>query len=100
LPAARQLKGISRAAACRLESAEQALRDFLRTNLEGSSAKLYRDLYDLSQKWGSERRRDLLVRYLGFPLWDALLFPIQALAEAGENDGVTVQRICRSGKLR
>jgi patatin-related protein len=76
-----------------LESAEQALRDFLRTSLEGSSAKLYRDLYDLSQQWAPERRRDLLVRYLGFPLWDVLLFPIQALADAGENDGVKVQRM-------
>ena len=59
----------------------------------GSSAKLYRDLYDLSRELAPERRRDLLVRYLGFPLWDVLLFPIQALADAGENDGVQVQRM-------
>ena len=76
-----------------LEAAEEALRDHLRASLQGSSAKLYRDLYDLSQGWAPERRRDLLVRYLGFPLWDVLLFPIQALADAGENDGVQVQRM-------
>jgi len=76
-----------------LEAAEEALRDHLRATLQGSSAKLYRDLYDLSQGWAPERRRDLLVRYLGFPLWDVLLFPIQALADAGENDGVQVQRM-------
>jgi patatin-related protein len=76
-----------------LEAAEKSLRDHLRESLAGSSAKLYRDLYDLSQGWAPERRRELLVRYLGFPLWDVLLFPIQALADAGENDGVRVQRM-------
>jgi hypothetical protein len=76
-----------------LEAAEKSLRDHLRQSLAGSSAKLYRDLYDLSQGWAPERRRDLLVRYLGFPLWDVLLFPIQALADAGENDGILVQRM-------
>ena len=33
------------------------------------------------------------MRYLGFPLWDVLLYPIQALADAGENDQVKVQRL-------
>jgi Protein of unknown function (DUF3376) len=76
-----------------LEAAEKSLRDHLRQSLAGSSAKLYRDLYDLSRGWAPERRRDLLVRYLGFPLWDVLLFPIPALADAGENDGIRVQRM-------
>jgi hypothetical protein len=31
-----------------------------------------------------------LVSYLGFPFWDLLLYPIQALADAGENDAVEV----------
>jgi patatin-related protein len=76
-----------------LEAAEEALRGHLRQSLAGFSAKLYRDLYDLSHGWARERRRELLIRYLGFPLWDVLLFPIQALADAGENDGVQVQRM-------
>jgi Protein of unknown function (DUF3376). len=35
----------------------------------------------------------MLVRYLGFPLWDVLLYPIQALSDAGENDELKVQRM-------
>jgi hypothetical protein len=33
------------------------------------------------------------VRYFGFPLWDVLLYPIQALADAGENDEIKVHRL-------
>src|SRR5206468_5322413 len=76
-----------------LEQAEKELRAFVSTNLEGFSAGLYRDLWALSANWHPDRRRDLLVRYLGFPLWDVLLYPIQALADAGENDALDVQRM-------
>ena len=40
-----------------------------------------------------ERRADLLVRYLGFPFWDVLLYPIQAVADAGERDTIEVVRM-------
>jgi patatin-related protein len=77
----------------KLEEAEKAYRGFVQTSLTGFSAKLYRDLFDLSTGWTAERRLDLLVRYMGFPLWDVLLYPIEALADAGENDEVAVQRM-------
>jgi patatin-related protein len=76
-----------------IEEAEQELHTFLGKRLDGFSAKLYRDLYALSGDWHPDRRRDLLVRYLGFPLWDVLLYPIQAFADAGENDTLRVQRM-------
>ena len=76
-----------------LEAVQQELQTFLGAQLDGFSAKLYRDLYELSREWHPDRRRDLLVRYLGFPLWDVLLYPIQALADAGENDTLQVQRM-------
>src|SRR5262245_41055514 len=69
-----------------LEAAEARLRAFVNESLDGFSAGLYRELFDLSNGWDPKRRRSLLVRYLGFPLWDVLLYPIQALADAGEND--------------
>ena len=77
----------------KLEASEKELHAFLGKTLEGFSAKLYGDLYELSADWHPDRRRDLLVRYLGFPLWDVLLYPIQALADAGENDELKVQRM-------
>jgi patatin-related protein len=76
-----------------LGATEQELHTFLGKSLDGFSAKLYRDLYELSREWHPDRRRDLLVRYLGFPIWDVLLYPIQALADAGENDHLQVQRL-------
>jgi patatin-related protein len=76
-----------------LETAEKELHDFLGKALDGFSAKLYGELYELSREWHPDRRRELLVRYLGFPLWDVLLYPIQALSDAGENDELKVQRM-------
>jgi patatin-related protein len=76
-----------------LEAVQAELDTFLGKRLDGFSAKLYRDLYDLSGEWHPDRRRDLLVRYLAFPLWDGLLYPIQALADTGENDLLQVQRM-------
>ena len=76
-----------------LEAVEQELHAFLGSRLDGFSARLYRDLFELSATWHPDRRRDLLVRYLGFPLWDVLLYPIQALTDAGENDQLQVQRM-------
>jgi len=78
----------------------EALRDvtervarFNQEELRGFSANLYARLSDLARDWHLDRRRDLLVRYLGFPLWDVLLYPIQALADAGENDEIEVVRM-------
>jgi patatin-related protein len=76
-----------------LEAAEKQLHDFIEKELDGFSADLYRSLYTLSANWHPARRYELLVRYLGFPLWDQLLYPIQALADAGESDQVDVQRM-------
>jgi patatin-related protein len=76
-----------------LETAEKQLHDFIEKELDGFGANLYRSLYTLSANWHPARRHDLLVRYLGFPLWDVLLYPIQALADAGENDEVDIQRM-------
>jgi patatin-related protein len=76
-----------------LEAAESDLRAYVASRLKGFTAGLYRDLNTLSKNWHPDRRRDLLVRYLGFPLWDVLLYPIQAVSDAGENDEVDVHRL-------
>ena len=47
----------------------------------------------LSAGWAPERRAELLVRYLGFPFWDVLLYPIQAVADVGERDAIEVVRM-------
>ena len=55
---------------------------------------------ELSAGWAPERRAELLVRYLGFPFWDLILYPIQSLADAGERDAIEVVRMSpRDAKL-
>ena len=72
---------------------EQAFGKALEAKLAGSGEALYRRLHDLSEGWAPERRADLLVRYLGFPYWDVLLYPIQAVADVGERDAIEVVRM-------
>jgi patatin-related protein len=65
----------------------------LEARLAGTAEKLYRQLVALSARWAPERRADLFVRYLGFPFWDVLLYPIQAVADVGERDTIEVVRM-------
>jgi hypothetical protein len=76
-----------------LDALETALRDHLNKRLSGFTADLYSGLLGLTAGWNDDRRWDLLVRYLGFPFWDVLLYPIQALSDVGERDHVEVVRI-------
>jgi patatin-related protein len=71
----------------------KSLRSFLNDELDGFSLALYRDVDRLSGDWEPARRRDLLVRYLGFPLWDVLVHPVQSAGDAGERDAVEVIRM-------
>ena len=51
------------------------------------------EIHRLTLGWPTERRGDLLVRYLGYPLWDAVLYPVQRLSDAGERDRVEIIRM-------
>jgi patatin-related protein len=76
-----------------LDELEEALRAYLKQQLSGFTADLYSGLLQLTEGWSDERRWDLLVRYLGFPFWDVLLYPIQALSDIGERDHVEIVRL-------
>jgi patatin-related protein len=76
-----------------LAALAEGLRTFLRRDLEGFSARLYRDLVPLTDGWDGAHRQELLVRFLGFPLWDVVLYPLTSAADAGERDAVQVVRM-------
>jgi patatin-related protein len=76
-----------------LNRIQDDLRTYLKSNLRDFTPDLYRELDALTKGWHPKRRADLLVRYLGFPFWDVLLFPIRALAEVGERDHLQVVRM-------
>jgi patatin-related protein len=54
---------------------------------------LLAQLAPITADWTAARRRDLVVRYIGFPMWDVLLYPVQALSQIGEGDAVEVVRV-------
>jgi patatin-related protein len=76
-----------------LDRLREGLREFLASELASFTPVLYADLDALTHEWPPDRRRDLLVRYLGFPFWDVLLYPLQSLADVGERDHVQVLRM-------
>lgn len=50
-------------------------------------------LVPITADWAPARRRELAVRYIGFPMWDVLLYPVQNLGQIGEGDGIDVVRV-------
>jgi patatin-related protein len=76
-----------------LDAVNDALRRLLDQELEGFTPALYRDLIQLTEGWDTKVRRDLLIRYLGFPIWDAVLYPVQALSDVAERDEIRVMRL-------
>jgi patatin-related protein len=76
-----------------LAGLEQEFGKALDAKLAGSGEALYARVFALTDDWAPERRADLLVRYLGFPYWDVLLYPLQTVADAGERDAIQVVRM-------
>jgi patatin-related protein len=46
-----------------------------------SSRPMWQEFQSVTHGWGDGPRRSLLSRYIGFPLWDALIFPAIALSK-------------------
>ncbi|MDQ3875445.1 MAG: DUF3376 domain-containing protein, partial [Actinomycetota bacterium] len=61
--------------------------------LDRFGTRVFDSVRTLTADWNAERRADLLVRYLGFPFWDVLLYPIQSIVDAGERDEIDVVRM-------
>lgn len=69
-----------------------ALVERLGPELERIMAQQYLDLLSLTENLPAEHREDVWLRYVGFPLWDAQLYPLERVADAGERDAVKVMR--------
>jgi patatin-related protein len=76
-----------------LDTLRDTLGEHLGRALPQLEDHLYGDLVDTCGTWSTKVRGDLLVRYLGFPYWDMLVYPVQALSGVGERDQVEVLRI-------
>ena len=67
-------------------------RVYLGSRLSDFDGMVSRDLLELTSGGEPQWRADVLVRYLGFPLWDVLLYPTEAFA-GSEMDHVEILRL-------
>lgn len=79
-----------------LDAIEGLLREEVQAELERFRGDLYETFRTLTADWNPEARRRVVVRYLGFPFWDALIYPLRRLSDVGELDPVEVVRISPS----
>jgi patatin-related protein len=86
--------------AAELDAIFAAVQELLGKQLPRVGPRLLARLAALTQNWDVRRKEDLVVRYLGFPIWDVLLYPIQSLSQLGEGDAIEVVRVSpRESKL-
>jgi patatin-related protein len=76
-----------------LDAVRERLDEYLEEQLDGFSGQLYLDLLAEARDWPVESRRILLIRYLAFPIWDSMLYPLQALSDVAERDEVRIARM-------
>jgi patatin-related protein len=60
--------------------------------VSGSSRDLWAALTEHTSTWDTKTKVSLLSRYVGFPIWDALIFPVVSLARLPQLTPVSVQR--------
>ena len=63
-----------------------------RLGVQGSSQALWAALAAQTNDWDQASRAALLARYVGFPVWDSLIFPVISLAKLPQLTPITVQR--------
>jgi patatin-related protein len=75
-----------------IDEIQSDLRGALTQRLADFGESVYATLLDITESWDDEVSREVLARYIGFPLWDALIFPLQAVADLGELNPIEVVR--------
>lgn len=63
-----------------------------RQRVAGSSEGLWAALTRHTRTWTPDEQAALLSRYIGFPIWDALIFPVVSLARLPQLTPIGVQR--------
>jgi patatin-related protein len=75
-----------------LDRMREVLAEFFGEELGDFGKGGYKTLLKATEGWPTETRKRALVRYVGFPLWDVLIFPISSVADVGELNPVEVVR--------
>jgi patatin-related protein len=77
----------------RLDAVRDRAASIVADALPGIEAQLHADLLAIMRGWEEEVRGALLTRYLGFPFWDILVYPLQDTSRVDERDHVEVYRM-------
>jgi patatin-related protein len=74
-----------------MQALEQGAAALLGGVMDGFGYETFAELLTALAEWGGERERprrlDLIRRYIGFPIWDAITYPIAVEHAVGERDG-------------
>ena len=65
---------------------------FYNSTFEGSGSVLYNRFQEMTGEWDKDLRRRLVARYVGFPIWDALILPLVTVGDLGEIEPIQVIR--------
>lgn len=76
-----------------LDAIAAELGDFIRREKDGLHARLYDEFRAITADWTPDQREEVMLRYLGFPFWDAMIYPITAFSEAGELRPLEIVRV-------
>jgi patatin-related protein len=76
-----------------LDDARAAIAAYLHERLSDFGLRLWATFDDVTKGWDERVKRRLLVRYLGFPYWDVLTYPIRSFSRVGELSPIAVIRL-------
>lgn len=78
-------------------TAMTALTDQLGASFRARKDRIHAELYEnfrtITANWTPEQRKEVMLRYLGFPFWDAMIYPTTRLSEAGELRPLNIVRM-------
>ena len=80
----------------RLNAVREGLKGYLQAELSEFGSDAYRSFIEGTERWAEDVRRDLLVRYLGFPYWDRLIYPLLRVSGITEMNRVEIIRFSPS----
>ncbi len=76
-----------------LDALLDQVRRVIASQTQGLSHRLYQEFRAQTADWRDDARRMVVVRYVGFPFWDALIYPLARLSDLGEMELVEVFRV-------
>jgi len=76
-----------------LDEAEAAVAAYMQERLGDFGMRLWATFDSVTKGWDDRVKRELLVRYLGFPYWDVLTYPIRSFSRVGELSPIEVIRL-------